>query len=117
MIPEFVGRIGNIVELQKLKVQELADIINKSEISPLKQYINLFETEEVKLEIDDDAVDTIAQNCFHSDIGARGIKNYFDRMLRETIYNIKSLSEKKITKIQLTKDQVDNFTTPIYTFD
>ena len=117
LIPEFVGRIGNIVELQKLKVQELADIINKSEISPLKQYINLFETEEVKLEIDDDAVDTIAQNCFHSDIGARGIKNYFDRMLRETIYNIKSLSEKKITKIQLSKDQVDNFTTPIYTFD
>jgi ATP-dependent Clp protease ATP-binding subunit ClpX len=117
LIPEFVGRMGNIVELQKLAVHELADIINLSNISPLKQYVELFETESVKLAIDQDAVLTIAENCHKSDIGARGIKNYFDRMLRETIYNVKSLTDKKITSIKLTKDTVDNFTTPIYTFD
>lgn len=117
LIPEFVGRIGNIVELEKLTTDELRDIINLSSISPLKQYIKLFDTESVKLEIDDDAVSRIATHCWNSDIGARGIKNYFDRMLRETIYDIKSLTDKKLVSVKITKDTVDNFTKPVYTFD
>ena len=117
LIPEFVGRIGNIVELEKLTTDELQDIINLSSISPLKQYTKLFDTESVKLEIDDDAVSSIATHCWNSDIGARGIKNYFDRMLRETIYDIKSLSDKQLVSVKITKDTVDNFTKPVYTFD
>jgi ATP-dependent Clp protease ATP-binding subunit ClpX len=117
LIPEFVGRIGNIVELEKLTTDELQDIINLSSISPLKQYIKLFDTESVKLEIDDDAVSSIATHCWNSDIGARGIKNYFDRMLRETIYDIKSLTDKQLVSVKITKDTVDNFTKPVYTFD
>jgi len=117
LIPEFVGRIGNIVELEKLTTDELQDIINLSSISPLKQYVKLFDTEAVKLEIDEDAVSSIANQCWNSDIGARGIKNYFDRILRETIYDIKSLSDKNLVAVKITKDTVDNFTKPIYTFD
>ena len=108
LIPEFVGRIGNIIELKKLTVKELIDIIEKSKISPFLQYKNIFNTENIALDIDTDASKLIAKQCHSADIGARGVKNYFDLALKKTIYNIKSLKGEgllsvKITKIQLTK--------------
>jgi ATP-dependent Clp protease ATP-binding subunit ClpX len=116
LIPEFVGRIGNIIELQKLTVQELIDIIVVSKISPFLQYQNTFGTEDIKLSIDKNACQVVAENCHVADIGARGIKNYFDQALKDTIYNIKSLKDKGLLSIKITKDTVDNFTQPKYNF-
>ena len=117
LIPEFVGRIGNIIELQKLTVKELIDIILVSQISPFLQYQNTFNTEDIKLNIDKDACQVVAENCHVADIGARGIKNYFDQALKDTIYNIISLKEKGLVSIKITKDTVDKFSQPMYTFN
>ena len=117
LIPEFVGRIGNIIELQKLTVKELIDIILVSQISPFLQYQNTFNTEDIKLNIDKDACQVVAENCHVADIGARGIKNYFDQALKDTIYNIISLKEKGLVSINITKDTVDKFSQPMYTFN
>ena len=117
LIPEFVGRIGNIIELQKLTVNELIDIILVSQISPFLQYQNTFDTEDIKLTIDKDACQVVAENCHVADIGARGIKNYFDQALKDTIYNIISLKEKGLVSIKITKDTVDKFSQPMYTFN
>ena len=117
LIPEFVGRIGNIIELQKLTVKELIDIILVSQISPFLQYQNTFNTEDIKLNIDKDACQVVAENCHVADIGARGIKNYFDQALKDTIYNIISLKEKGLVSIIITKDTVDKFSQPMYTFN
>tara|TARA_B100001057_G_scaffold234464_1_gene234814 strand:- start:7385 stop:8575 length:1191 start_codon:yes stop_codon:yes gene_type:complete len=117
LIPEFVGRIGNIIELKKLTVDELVDIIVVSQISPFLQYQNTFETEDIKLQIDKNACRLVAENCHVADIGARGIKNYFDQALKDTIYNIISLKEKGLVSIKITKDTVDKFSQPMYTFN
>ena len=116
LIPEFVGRIGNIVELQKLTVTELSEIISNSTISPFLQYQKVFETEGVTLDIDKKAITKIAELCHNSDIGARGIKNYFDRLLKNTVYNIVDLKNKNLSKITITKAVVDKMSDPIYTF-
>ena len=116
LIPEFVGRIGNIIELQKLTIDELSKIMTHSEISPLSQYKNILDTEDIELTVDDKAIKTIAKKCHSADIGARGIKNYFDRLLRKTIYNIKELKSKGIITVEVTKDTVDKFKDPRYTF-
>lgn len=117
LIPEFVGRVGSIVELQKLTIPELEDIINVSSISPLKQYQMVFETESIELSIEDSSVRKIAENCHASDIGARGIKNYFDKILKNTLFDIHSLKQKKLAKILINCDSVDNMSDPLYTFD
>jgi len=116
LIPEFVGRMGNIVELQKLTVDELSLIISKSSISPFLQYQRLFETENIQLDINNQAIKKIAELCHSSDIGARGIKNYFDRILKNTVYNIIDLKNKSLQKITITKQVVDKMSDPIYTF-
>jgi len=116
LIPEFVGRIGNIVELQKLTVEELSKIITESTISPYLQYQQVMETEGIGLDIESDAVKSIAEQCWRSDIGARGIKNYFDRVLRQSIYDIKMLKDKKVAKIIINQQVVENNQEPIYTY-
>ena len=84
--------------------------------TPFFQYQNRFETESIKLSIDKNACQVVAENCHVADIGARGIKNYFDQALKDTIYNIKSLKDKGLMSIKITKDTVDNFTQPKYNF-
>jgi len=116
LIPEFVGRIGNIVELKKLTVEELCKIITESKISPFLQYQNIMATEDIECSIDMDAVISIASKCHKSDIGARGIKNYFDQILRQSIYDIKHLKSKNLSKIHINSTVVDKMTDPIYTF-
>jgi ATP-dependent Clp protease ATP-binding subunit ClpX len=116
LIPEFVGRIGNIVELQKLTVEELCKIITDSQISPFLQYQNIMATENIECTIDMEAVISIATKCHTSDIGARGIKNYFDQILRQSIYDIQHLKNKNLTKIHINSTVVDNMSDPVYTF-
>jgi len=116
LIPEFVGRIGNIIELRKLTAKELLNIIYDSNISPFLQYQKVFETEDVLLDLDRSASKLIADNCYHSDIGARGIKNYFDQALKQTIYDIKQLKNKGLLGVKITKDTVDKDALPKYNF-
>jgi len=116
LIPEFVGRIGNIVELKKLTSAELLDIIYESNISPFLQYQRIFQTEDILLDIEQSASKLIANKCYKSDIGARGIKNYFDQALKQTIYDIKQLKNKGLLGVKITKDTVDKSTPPKYNF-
>ncbi len=116
LIPEFVGRIGNIVELKKLTSAELLDIIYESNISPFLQYQRIFQTEDILLDIEQSASKLIADKCYKSDIGARGIKNYFDQALKQTIYDIKQLKNKGLLGVKITKDTVDKSTPPKYNF-
>ena len=116
LIPEFVGRIGNIIELEKLTVKELSQIITDSNISPFLQYKKLLAIEDIELEVTDGAVKKIANNCFDADIGARGIKNHFDKILSDTIYNIYNLKDKKLNKITIDKSSVDRLGEPLYNF-
>jgi len=117
LIPEFVGRIGNIVELEKLTKKELSKIITDSKISPYLQYSNLFATESINFEVTSDAVENISSKVYNSDIGARGIKNYFDLILKDTLFDIKKLLNDNLTKITITGDVVDKETSPQYNYN
>ena len=117
LIPEFVGRIGNIIELKKLTAKELLSIIYDSNISPFLQYQKVFQTEDVLLDLETSASQLIADRCFKSDIGARGIKNYFDQALKQTIYDIKQLKNKGLLGVKITKNTVDKNALPKYNFE
>src|SRR6201985_346222 len=76
LIPELQGRLPIRVEMQSLKEEDFIRILTEPKNALIKQYIALLETEGLKLNITDDAVETIAKfatsvNEQTENIGAR----------------------------------------------
>ncbi len=88
LLPELQGRLPIRVELSPLKVQDFVEILTNTEASLLKQYTALLATENVTLEITDEAVHEIAQisvdlNHQVENIGARRMHTVLEKLLEE----------------------------------
>ncbi|WP_176036517.1 ATP-dependent protease ATPase subunit HslU [Brucella tritici] len=91
LLPELQGRLPIRVELNALTREDFRRILTETEASLIKQYIALMETEEVKLEITDDAIDALADiavdlNASVENIGARRLQTVMERVLDEISY-------------------------------
>jgi ATP-dependent HslUV protease ATP-binding subunit HslU len=88
LLPELQGRLPIRVELRPLTKEDFRRILTETEASLIKQYVALLATEEVELEITDDAIDAIASiavaiNESIENIGARRLQTVMERVLDE----------------------------------
>ncbi len=88
LLPELQGRLPIRVELSALTREDFRRILTETEASLIKQYIALMETEEVKLEFSDDAIDALADiavdlNATVENIGARRLQTVMEKVLDE----------------------------------
>ncbi|WP_206455878.1 ATP-dependent protease ATPase subunit HslU [Aurantimonas marina] len=88
LLPELQGRLPIRVELRALTKEDFRRILTETEASLIKQYIALMKTENVDLEITDDAIDAIADtavalNGSIENIGARRLQTVMERVLDE----------------------------------
>ena len=60
LLPELQGRLPVRVRLNALKKEDFVRILKDTDNSLTKQYKSLFETENIELEFDDEAIDEIA---------------------------------------------------------
>ena len=91
LLPELQGRLPIRVELQALSREDFRRILTEPEHSLLKQYVALLETEGVRLEFAEDAVDAIADlaadiNARVENIGARRLATVLERLLEEVSF-------------------------------
>src|ERR687888_400843 len=75
LIPEFVGRLPVIATLDDLDEAVLVDILTKPKNALVKQYQRFFEMEDVRLELNDEAMRGIAQKAIARKTGARGLRS------------------------------------------
>lgn len=92
LIPELQGRFPIRVELQSLGKEEFVRILTEPENALTKQYIALMETEGIKLQFDDAAIEEIAAiavevNERTEEIGARRLHTVMERVLDELSYD------------------------------
>ena len=88
LLPELQGRLPIRVELQSLGEDDFKHILRDTEVSLIKQYIALMQTEGVALDFTDDAVDALARiavqvNSSVENIGARRLQTVMERVLDE----------------------------------
>ncbi|OLY46560.1 ATP-dependent HslUV protease ATP-binding subunit HslU [Bartonella apis] len=88
LLPELQGRLPIRVELNALTREDFRRILTETEASLIKQYIALMATENVTLEITDDAIDALADiavdlNSTVENIGARRLQTVMERVLDE----------------------------------
>src|ERR1700731_1476128 len=101
LIPELQGRLPIRVELQSLKEEDFVRILTEPKNALIKQYIALLETEGLKLNITDDAVDTIAKfgtvvNEQTENIGARRLHTILEKVLDELSFEAPDLKKKNV---------------------
>ncbi|MEN3791949.1 ATP-dependent protease ATPase subunit HslU [Fulvimarina sp. MAC3] len=86
LLPELQGRLPIRVELRALTREDFRRILTETEASLIKQYIALMKTENVNLEITEDAIDALADTAVKlngsvENIGARRLQTVMERVL------------------------------------
>jgi ATP-dependent HslUV protease ATP-binding subunit HslU len=115
LIPELQGRFPIRVELQSLTMEDFVRILTEPKSSLVKQYTALLETEGVKLEFTNEALDEIAHFAFRvnestENIGARRLHTIMERVLDELSFEA---PEKKGEHVTITADYVRKMLTDI----
>lgn len=92
LLPELQGRLPIRVELSALTREDFRRILTETEVSLIKQYIALMATEEVALEITDDAIDALADiavdlNSTVENIGARRLQTVMEKVLDDISFH------------------------------
>ena len=111
MIPEFVGRFNSIANCNELTVDDLVNILIEPKNAIIKQYIQLFTEEKVKLHFTDDALRAIAERAKQTGTGARALRMIVEGLLLDTMYNVPS--DASIKEVIVEKDCITKGTTPI----
>lgn len=107
LIPELQGRFPIRVELNSLTKEDFVRILKEPKNALTKQYQALFESENVSISFEDEAIDEIAQTAFDinaeiENIGARRLHTVMSRLLNEFLFDvpdkIKPPAEINVTK-------------------
>ena len=102
LIPEFVGRLPIVVNLDPLGEDALVKILTEPKNAIIKQYQKLVGYDGVKLTVEDDAVREIAQTAIRLKTGARGLRTIIESVMTDVMYKIPS--ETNVEEVVITKE-------------
>ncbi len=88
LIPEFVGRLPVIATLTDLDAEALVTILTQPKNAMVKQYQLLFEMEQVKLTLTDEALIAVAERAIKRKTGARGLRSILEEALLNTMFDL-----------------------------
>jgi ATP-dependent Clp protease ATP-binding subunit ClpX len=88
LIPELIGRLPILTYLDPLDKATLKAILTRPKNALLKQYIKLFELEDIRLTLTDDAIDFIAEKALEYKLGARGLRSLCEAILNDAMYEL-----------------------------
>ncbi len=111
LIPEFVGRIPVLATLETLDEGALIDILTRPKNALVKQYIKMFEFDNVELEFEDEALVIIAKEAIKRNTGARGLRSIIETALLNVMYELPSRLD--VEKCVITKDTIIKGVPPI----
>ncbi len=101
LMPELQGRFPIRVELQDLTKEDFVRILTEPKSSLTMQYRALMDTEGIKLEFTEDAVDSLAEYAFTvnqttQNIGARRLYSIMERLLEELSFEAPEMKMGKV---------------------
>ncbi len=88
LIPELVGRLPVLSYLKPLDRDALRQILTEPRNSLVKQYVKLFEMDNIKLDIDEDVFEYIVDKAVEFKLGARGLRSICEIIMLDAMYDI-----------------------------
>lgn len=104
MIPEFIGRLPIIATLKELDKEALIQITTEPKNALVKQYKKLLQMDDVELEFEREALESIVDKAIERKTGARGLRSIIEEIMRDIMFDIPS--NEKIEKCIITKNTV-----------
>ena len=96
LIPEILGRLPILTYMLELDSETLRKILTDPKNALTKQYVKLFEMDNIKLEFSDDALDEIVKKAMDYKLGARGLRSICESILLDDMFNLPGSSIKKL---------------------
>lgn len=111
LIPEFVGRLPVVATVSKLDQEALVRILTEPKNALLRQYQRIVAMDNVELEFEDDAVQSIADEALARGTGARGLRSILEKILREVMFDVPSRSD--VERVVVTREVIVDGAEPI----
>lgn len=106
LIPELIGRLPVISHLNPLTAETLKQILVQPKNAIVKQYIKLFEMEDIELSFSKGALDYIVEKASEYKLGARGLRSICEKIMVDAMFELPS--EKGTTKFEVSKAYAQN---------
>lgn len=100
LIPELIGRFPVLSHLNPLDAETLRRILTEPKNALIKQYVKLFELDNVKLSFDKDVLDFIVEKAVEYKLGARGLRSICEAIMTDAMFEMpgkEGASDLKIT--------------------
>ncbi|CAB4616571.1 unannotated protein [freshwater metagenome] len=104
MIPEFIGRLPVFTAVNKLDRAALVAVLSEPKNALVKQYMKLFDLDDVELEFTPAALDEIADQALARGTGARGLRAILEEVLLHVMYDVPSRTD--VGKVIITEEVV-----------
>jgi ATP-dependent Clp protease ATP-binding subunit ClpX len=111
MIPEFVGRVPVVADLQELDHEALVRILTEPRNCLVRQYQTILSFEGVELEFTPDSLDAIAEEAITRKVGARGLRIILEELMLDVMYQIPSLPDLK--ELVISREVVERRVPPL----
>jgi ATP-dependent Clp protease ATP-binding subunit ClpX len=99
LIPELVGRLPIVTFMHSLDRETLRRILTEPKNSLIRQYIRLFEMDNIKLSFDDTALDFIVDKSIEFKLGARGLRSILEGIMNDSMFELPSKNGAKTLRI------------------
>jgi ATP-dependent Clp protease ATP-binding subunit ClpX len=96
LIPEIIGRLPVLTHMDPLDKETLRAILTQPKNALIKQYVKLFEMDDVAFTIDEEALDFIVDKALEYKLGARGLRSLCEAILTDAMFDLPSSDEKTL---------------------
>lgn len=110
LIPEFIGRVPIVANLETLDVEALKNILTQPKNALVKQYTKMLELDDVVLEFTEEALDAISKKAIDRKTGARGLRSIIEEALIDIMFDVPSTEN--VAKVVITEETIINETEP-----
>ncbi|HFV7280537.1 TPA: ATP-dependent Clp protease ATP-binding subunit ClpX [Staphylococcus aureus] len=110
LIPEFIGRVPIVANLETLDVTALKNILTQPKNALVKQYTKMLELDDVDLEFTEEALSAISEKAIERKTGARGLRSIIEESLIDIMFDVPS--NENVMKVVITAQTINEETEP-----
>ncbi|HDC3270832.1 ATP-dependent Clp protease ATP-binding subunit ClpX [Staphylococcus aureus] len=110
LIPEFIGRVPIVANLETLDVTALKNILTQPKNALVKQYTKMLELDDVDLEFTEEALSAISEKAIERKTGARGLRSIIEESLIDIMFDVPS--NENVTKVVIAAQTINEETEP-----